>query len=265
MEKELIYERLKSNLVELKLDNIHSIIDNYIERAIKDDLSLVEVLDHLFQVELEAKLDRRSDMRIKMAGFPYRKTLDDFDFTFQPSIDQKLIKDFSTLRFVENKENILFLGSPGVGKTHLAIALGIEAAKMRYTVYYISCHKLIEDLKMAHYHNQLDKKLKALKRYRILIIDEIGYLPLDLEGANLFFQLIARRYEKNSTIITTNKPFSKWGDIFTDNTIAAAILDRLLHHSHVVNITGNSYRVKDRKEFMSRKNISDSLLSSSKT
>ncbi len=181
------------------------------------------------------------------------KTLDDFDFSFQPSIDKRQIDELATMRFLENGENVVFLGPPGVGKTHLASALGLVAAQHRFSTYYINCHQLIEQLKKAHFENRLPDKLKVLSKYRMLIIDEIGYLPMDIQGANLFFQLIARRYEKTSTVFTSNKTFSQWNEVFADVTIASAILDRVLHHCTVINIKGESYRLKERKEFMRQK------------
>ena len=171
--------------------------------------------------------------------------LDEFDFDFQPSINKKEVLDLATLRFIEEKKNVLLIGSSGVGKTHIATAIGIEAAKKRVSTYFISCHDLITKLNIAHQENRLKDALKTFNKYKLLIIDEIGYLPVDKNGANLLFQLIAKRYEKSSTIITTNQQFSKWGEIFSDNILANAILDRLLHHSYVFNITGDSYRLKD--------------------
>lgn len=185
---------------------------------------------------------------VKVAGFPFEKSLEEFDFTFQPSIDRKQINDLASLRFIEQTQNILFLGSSGVGKTHLAVGLGIKAAKSRYSTYFISCHDLMMKLNRAQMENRLEAQLRHYLKYKVLIIDEIGYLPLDKNGANLFFQLIAKRYEKKSTIITTNKPFSKWGEVFNDNMLANAILDRLIHHSHIIKITGPSYRIKDKIE-----------------
>lgn len=171
--------------------------------------------------------------------------MEDFDFNYQPSINKKEIEDYTTLRFMENNENILFIGSPGTGKTHLATAIGVEAAMHRKSVYFISCQDLMIQLKKAENENRLDQRLKSFTRYKLLIIDEIGYINLDKQSANLFFQLISRRYEQRSTIITTNKSLSKWAEIFGDPVIANAILDRLLHHSHIVSIVGPSYRTKD--------------------
>ncbi len=161
--------------------------------------------------------------------------------------------DFVDFRLHKILHQAVFLGPPGVGKTHLASALGLVAARHRFSTYYINCHQLIEQLKKAHFENRLPDKLKVLAKYRMLIIDEIGYLPMDIQGANLFFQLIARRYEKTSTVFTSNKTFSQWNEVFADVTIASAILDRVLHHCTVINIKGESYRLKERKEFMRQK------------
>jgi DNA replication protein DnaC len=250
-----MYERLKENMKLLKLNNSYEIIDNYLEKAMKDKKNIVEILDFLLEEEKKFKNKRASEIQVNVAGFPFRKTLDDFNFEFQKSINKELIYELATLRFVYNKENVVLLGTPGVGKTHLAISLGIEAAKNKVMTYYINCHELISQLKKAHHENLLANKLKQYCKYKLLIIDEIGYLPLDINGANLFFQLIAKRYEKSSTIFTSNKSFSNWGEIFSDTTIASAILDRILHHCTVINIKGDSYRLKERKEFL-KNNIS---------
>jgi DNA replication protein DnaC len=153
--------------------------------------------------------------------------------------------ELASLRFLEKAENIVFLGSSGVGKTHLATSIGIEAASKRYSTYYIKCHNLLQQLKRARLENRLDSKLKHINRYKLLIIDELGYLPIDKDDSNLFFQLIDMRYEKKSTILTTNINFNDWDSIFKDAVVANAILDRILHHAKVITINGRSYRVKD--------------------
>jgi len=250
---ELTMERLKGNLETLKMRKTLEILDNYLERAVREKLNIVEVLDHIFSEEAENRRQRAYDKQVQMSGFPLKKTLADFEFSFQPSIDRRQIEELATMRFVGNAENVVFLGPPGVGKTHLATALGMVAAQNRFSMYYINCHTLIGQLKKSHYENKLADRLKVLGKYRLLIIDEIGYLPMDIHGANLFFQLIARRYEKSSTIFTSNKTFSQWNEVFSDVTIASAILDRVLHHATVINIKGESYRLKERKEFMKQK------------
>jgi DNA replication protein DnaC len=250
---EFTYERLRENLERLKMKNTLEILDNYLERALKENTNVVEILDYIFSEEAKNKNRRAIEKQIQMSGFPMKKGFNEFDFDFQPSIDKRQIEELRTMRFLENAENIVFLGPPGVGKTHLATALGMETASHRFSTYYINCHTLIEQMKKAHFENRLPDKLKALARYKLLIIDEIGYLPMDIQGANLFFQLIARRYEKASTIFTSNKTFSQWNDIFADVTIASAILDRVLHHCTVIHIKGESYRLKERKEYMKQR------------
>lgn len=258
---EIVYERIKRNLSELNMTSTLNTIDNYLETAIHDKTNIVDVLDHILCEEAKARKSRAVENQIKVSGFPFRKTLDMFDFDFQPSIDKNQIMELATMRFVENKENVVFLGTPGVGKTHLAVALGMIAAQNRYSTYYISCHNLIQQLNKAHFENRLADRLKNFAKYKVLIIDEIGYLPMDIQGANLFFQLIAKRYEKNTTIFTSNKAFSAWNEVFSDITIASAILDRILHHCQVVSIKGESYRLKERKELMKQKQNINTLFS----
>lgn len=239
------YNKLINNLEKLKLLKMKENINKYIDLVNDKKKDYVDSLYELTELEIEMLEEKRKSHAIQFAGFPYHKTFDDFDFSFQPSINKEEILDFKNLRFIDSKENILFVGSPGVGKTHLAVAIGLENAKTYKSTYFINCNDLIEVLKKAYSQNRLDDKLKQLVKYKLLIIDEVGYLPIDINGANLLFQLINKRYEKNSTIITTNKPFSKWGELFGDPMIANAILDRLIHHSRIINITGQSYRMKN--------------------
>ncbi len=243
-----MYAKLLNNLEILKLEKIYSYLPTYLDTVAKDNISLMEALLHLTEKEILYKDERASKLQVKVAGFPFIRSELEFDYDFQPSVNKKEILDLCTLRFMEQKENIIFFGTPGVGKTHLATAIGVQAASHRKLTYFISCHDLIQNLKNAHAENRLEQRLKHYNKYKLLIIDEIGYLPVDKEGANLFFQLITKRYENTSTIVTTNQPFSKWGEVFSDPMIANAILDRLLHHSHIIKIIGPSYRIRNVKD-----------------
>jgi DNA replication protein DnaC len=243
----LEYERLHHNLKHLKLMTFESILDNYLEVAAKDGKSIIEILDYLVAQEVQSKEARSLDLRMRMAGFPIEKHLDDFDFKFQPSLDKAVINEIASLKFVHNAENIVFLGPPGVGKTHLAIGLGIRAAKAGFRIHFANASTLVERLTKADRDNKLEDKIRALAKFQLLIVDEIGYLPFDDQGAHCFFQLISKRYERAATIFTSNKSYGEWGDIFKDHVVAAAILDRILHHCTTVNIKGDSYRLKERK------------------
>jgi DNA replication protein DnaC len=240
-----MYQKLLDNMETLKLEKIYSYLPNYLDSIAKSDVSLVDALLHLTEKEIAFRNERASKAQVAVSGFPFVKTLGDFDFDFQPSVSKTQMHDFASLRFLVGAQNLLFYGSPGVGKTHLAIAIGIAAASSRQITYFISCNDLVAQLNKAHNENRLEQRLKHFAKYKLLIIDEIGFLPVDKQGANLLFQLIAKRYEKNSTIITTNQPFSKWAETFSSATTANAILDRLLHHSNIIKITGPSYRTKD--------------------
>jgi len=242
------YERLHANLQYLKLDTIESTVDNYLEIAAKDGKTSMVVLDYLIDQERLTKENTARERKMRLAMFPVQKRVEDFDFDFQPSIDQTVISDLTSLRFVRNTENVVLMGPLGVGKSHLAIAMGIEAVNAGFKVYFVNAGALVEGLKNANLNGILEKKLKALAKYDVLIIDEMGYLPFDREGAHCFFQLVSRRYERSSMIFTSNKSYGEWGEILHDHVIAAAILDRILHHCTTINIKGESYRLKERKK-----------------
>jgi len=240
---------LKANIENYcKLLSLSSVSDNYESAALdaaKAKLSYQDYLYKLLQQQIVDRVDRSVNARIKKAGFKYLATLDEFDFSFQPQIDEKLIRELATLSFLDGATNILLVGAPGVGKTHISIALGLEATKQRRRVKFISAEELTNELIAANKSNTITDYLETMSRIELLIIDEIGYLELSREVASLFFRLISKRYEKASTIITSNKEFQEWGQIFNDDVIATAILDRLLHHSHPFLINGPSYRMKN--------------------
>lgn len=240
-----MYAKLLNNLEQLKLEKMYSYIPTYLDTVAKEGTSVLDALVHLTDKEIVHKNELASKTQIKVAAFPFIKRVNEYDYDFQPSVNKSQIMDLCSLRFIEKKENIIFYGTSGVGKTHLATAIGIEAASKRYLTYFISCHDLIQNLRNAYHENRLESRLKHYTKYKVLIIDEIGYLPVDQLGANLFFQLITKRYERHSTIVTTNQPFSKWGEVFANLTLANAILDRLLHHAQIIKIIGPSYRTKD--------------------
>jgi len=186
------------------------------------------------------------EINLAISNFPFIKMISDFDFSYQPSISKNQILDLASLRFIESFENIMLIGSSGVGKTHLATAIGIEASANHVSTYFIHFQSLIAKIKKAVAENKVDHFVKSYAKYKLLIIDELGYLPVDKVYASVFFQLVAARYEKKSTIITTNQPLSKWGEVLGDPVLANAIIDRLIHHSTIVKITGKSYRIKDK-------------------
>ncbi|MEE1071910.1 MAG: IS21-like element helper ATPase IstB [Cellulosilyticum sp.] len=239
------YNQLCQNLEQLKLLQMKEHLEEVSNFVSQNKLSFSDGLLRLSNYEIDYKTESASKSMVKAAAFPFVKEIKDYDFDFQPSVNQHEILELATLRFMESCKNVVFLGTSGVGKTHLATALGIVAAKKRYSTYFIKCHELLQQLKRAKLENRLEAKLKYINRYKLLIIDELGYLPIDKEDSNLFFQLIDMRYEKKSTILTTNINFSDWDSIFYDAVVANAILDRILHHAHVITITGQSYRLKD--------------------
>lgn len=240
------YAQLNNNFDSLQLSKVKEILPAYLDDKQNKDKSLIDSLYDLTKAEIDFRDERARRINITVSSFPYHKTLKDFDFSYQPTINKQKIMDLASLRFIEEKSNIIFIGSPGVGKTHLATALGIEAASQRVSTYFINFAELMEKFKKASKENRVEAVVKHYLKYTVLIIDEIGYLPIDRDSSYAFFQLIAARYEKRPTILTTNQPFSKWGEVFGDSVIANAIIDRLVHHSEVIKITGMSYRIKDK-------------------
>ena len=247
MSSSLAYERLHHNLKAMKLLTVDSILANYLEIAAREGQSTIEVLDYLIDQEIKSRDAHDLSFRTRVAGFPAKKVFEDFELEFQPSLDGSVINDLKTLRFIRNAENVVFLGPPGVGKTHLAIALGMMALDAGFRVRFFNASDLIERLIKANRQDKLEEKIKGLAKFQLLIEDEIGYLPFSTEGAHAFFQLISRRYETKSIVNTSNKSYGEWGEIFGDHVVASDVLDRILHHCITINIKGESYRLKERR------------------
>lgn len=240
------YIQLSNNLEQLKLSKIKEYLPAYLNDAISKDLSVVDILLELTNKEIDFREKRAAEINLAISNFPFIKRIIDFDFSYQPSISKSQILDLTSLRFIEAFENIMLIGSSGVGKTHLATAIGVEASANHISTYFIHFQTLIAKIKKAVAENKVEHFVKSYSKYKLLIIDELGYLPVDKVYASVFFQLVAARYEKKSTIITTNQPLSKWGEVLGDPVLANAIIDRLIHHSHIIKITGRSYRIKDK-------------------
>jgi DNA replication protein DnaC len=241
-------ERIQEQMQRLRLVRTAEEVPLLLQQASKTEQTYSDFLEDLLAREIAAKHEQHTAMKSAMARFPFRKSLETFDFKFQPSLEPKVIKDLAACRFVADSDNVLLLGPPGVGKTHLAVGLGLKACAAGYRTAFTTAAGLIATLMRAHGESRLEEKLKQLAQPKLLVIDEIGYLPIDRLGANLFFQLVSRRYERGSILITSNQSLTVWGEVFGDRVIATAILDRLLHHSTVVNIKGESYRLKEKRK-----------------
>ena len=239
------YTRILDNLKFLKSTESINVIDKTMEYVNKNNLNFIDGFLYFTEAQVEQKKENLIRHSVCMAGFPKIKSLAEFEFDYQPSINKEQIYDLNSLRFIEKQENIVFYGNSGVGKTHLATAIGVTAAQNRNSTYFIKCADLMETLHKAQLEGRLQERLKKFTGYKLLIIDELGYLPITRDDSKLFFQLIDRRYERNSTIVTTNINFSQWDEIFGDPLIAGAIVDRLLHHATVVTIKGKSYRLQN--------------------
>lgn len=233
----------------LKLEYLPDTLDSLCERASKNDLNYREfLLTDVLKTEWSGRHQKGLESRLKQARLPWTKTLEQFDYAFQPSIDRKVVRELSGLGFVERAENVVLLGPPGVGKTHLAIALAVKAAEAGHRVMFLSLEKLMNTLKKSQQENRVEKQMQLLVYPKLLVLDEIGYRPMNRDEASLFFRLVTRRYEKASTILTSNKSYADWGEIFGDQMIATAILARLLHHATTVNIKGESYQLKEKRK-----------------
>jgi len=237
-------DRLRAQLADLKMPGSLEALDTVLAHVDGGQISAPEAISQVLDAQISLRNNRRLEAAMRSSRLPAVKTLDDFDFSFQPSIKREQIDSLHTLGFVERRENVVFLGPPGVGKTHLAISLAISAAQQGRRVYYGTLAALITSLEEAQAAGTLGQRLKTLTHPSLLVVDEIGYLPVSRTGAMLFFQLMSRRYEHASSVLTSNKGFEEWGEIFGDEVMAAALIDRLLHHCHIVNIRGNSYRMR---------------------
>jgi len=235
-------------LSKLKMEQLTDQLDTVCEEAAKRELDYKGFLAAALSTEWKGRYQRGVQSRVKLARFPWIKTIEQFDFDFQPSIDRKVVRELAGLSFLERAHNVVLLGPPGTGKTHLSVALGMKAVEDGYSVLFLTLESLMTRLIRAKRENRLERSLQQLGYPKLLILDELGYLPLSREEASLFFRLLQRRYEKSSMVLTSNKSFVDWGDVFGDQVLATAILDRLLHHATTVNIKGESYRLKEKRK-----------------
>ncbi len=243
-------ERLRAMLADLKMPGALEAIDDVLTQADGGAVTAAEAIEQVLNAQIVLRNNRRLDSALRSSRLPGVKTLADFDFSFQPSIKREQVESLHELGFLDRAENVILLGPPGVGKTHLAISLAIAAAKAGRRVYYGTLASLIDSLIEARAAGELSRRLRVLTHPALLVVDEIGYLPVTQDGAVLFFQLINARHERASTVLTSNKGFEQWGSVLGDEVMAAALIDRLLHHCHIVNIRGNSYRMREHQHWL---------------
>jgi len=243
------YERVRDQLERLKLEAALTALDTVLEQGQKQERLPVEILDELLGRELAARFERRVATNLRLSGIPAPKTLEGFDFEVQPSVPRDVIEELATLRFLHQGENVVFLGPCGVGKSHLAVALALKAIERGHRAYFLSLHELVTRSRVAREKNRLDILLRVITRADLFLLDEVGYLPLESADATFLFEAVSRRYEaQKSIILTSNKSYGQWGEIFPDPVLATALLDRLLHHATTLNIRGESYRLRHRRQ-----------------
>ncbi len=244
---DLTYSRVQSALTRLKLTEIASQLDRLAEQAAREQWTYLTFLEQLLEAEVLARVARDVAMKTKLAHFPFLKTLDQFEFAAQPSVNERHVRELATGRFVAHGENVLLLGPPGVGKTHLAVALGVAAIAHGVSVYFLTVAELLDMIQRDAKAGRLNLRLQTLCKPKLLILDEMGYFPLDQVAARFLFQLVSRRDTKGSMVITSNKSYGEWGEVVADQVLAGAILDRLLHVSTTINIRGQSYRLREKR------------------
>jgi len=246
----LTTDRIRQTATKLGLTHLTEVVTQLVDRAEQAQMGYLDFVDLMLEEELGLREGRRFRNALKLSGLPHHKTLEEFDFAFQPDLDARKVRDLATLEFVRAKSNVTLLGPPGVGKTMLAVALAVAACQAGFSIYFTTLDDLVRRLRTAEATGRFNRQLGAYLRPAVLVVDEVGYLPLDRAEANMVFQLVSRRYERGTMIITSNKSFTEWGGVLGDDVLATAILDRLLHHCDVLSINGPSYRLKDRLDLV---------------